>query len=252
MGVAEPAGRFPGGEVVRALVGEHRRERIEEREVEMLAHAGLGAVRERRAHGDRRVHAGHDVGDRDARLLRPAAGQVVALAGDAHQPGHPLDHEVVAGPLAVRAGLAEAGDRAVDEPRVDLLQVVVAEPVAGEVAELVVLEQHVATRRELAHHALPGGLREIDGDRLLAPVGAGEVRRLGRLLAARILQPRRAERARVVPLLRTLDLDHLRAEVGEVLPGPRRGEHAREIEDADVGQRTGHDGNLSDGVERQL
>ena len=28
---------------------------------------------------------GHQVGDRDARLLRAAAGQVVALAGDAHE-----------------------------------------------------------------------------------------------------------------------------------------------------------------------
>ena len=45
---------------------------------------------------------------------------------------------------------------------IELLQLVVAEPVAGEVAELVVLEQHVAARGELAHDRLTFGLREID------------------------------------------------------------------------------------------
>ena len=43
-----------------------------------------------------RVHAGEEVGHRHADLLRSAAGQVVALAGDAHQPAQALDHEVVA------------------------------------------------------------------------------------------------------------------------------------------------------------
>jgi len=32
-----------------------------------------------------------------------------------------------------------------------------------------------------------------------------------------------------------LDLDHLGPEIGKVLPGPWTGEHARQIEDADVG-----------------
>ena len=110
------AGRLAGREVVRALVGEDRDLRVEQREVEMLAGAGLRAVRERGA--DARSLAYMPV-IRSAigmpTLLRPAAGQVVALAGDAHQPAHALDHEVVAGPLAARPGLAEAGDRAVDE-----------------------------------------------------------------------------------------------------------------------------------------
>ena len=42
------------------------------------------------------VHAGHQVGDRDAGLLRAAAGQIVALAGDAHEAADALDDEVVA------------------------------------------------------------------------------------------------------------------------------------------------------------
>ena len=65
--------------------------------------AGGVAVAQRREDRDRGVHAGEQVGHRDADLLRAAAGQVVALAGDAHQPAHALDRVVVAGALAVRA-----------------------------------------------------------------------------------------------------------------------------------------------------
>ena len=40
---------------------------------------------------------------------------------------------------------------------------------------------------------------------------------------------------------RPLDLDHLGAEVGQVLAGPRPGEHARQIEHPDMRKRTGHE-----------
>ena len=41
--VAQAPGRLAGGEIVRALVGEHRDQRIEQREIEMLARAALRA-----------------------------------------------------------------------------------------------------------------------------------------------------------------------------------------------------------------
>ncbi|KAG1529318.1 hypothetical protein G6F50_018083 [Rhizopus delemar] len=56
------------------------------------------------AGGGAQVHAGvvagllHRhflLGHRHAGLLRTAAGQVIAFAGDAHQPAHALDHEVI-------------------------------------------------------------------------------------------------------------------------------------------------------------
>src|SRR5712691_10065114 len=105
-------------------------------------------MRERRADGDRGVHPGDDVGDRYAGALRTAARRAVGLAGDAHHAAHALDHEVVARPLAPGAGLAEPGQRAVDEPRIDLPQSVVAEAVAGKVAVLVVLDQDIEAGRE--------------------------------------------------------------------------------------------------------
>ena len=241
MRVADALGHVSGREEIGALVGEYGHGRIEQREIEVLAAAGFGAVRERGAHGDRRVHAGDDVGDRDSRFLRAAARKIVALPGDAHHAAHALDHEIVAGPLAPGAGLAEPGHRAVDELRIDLLQVAVAEPVAGEIAELVVLEEHVGFCGELAHDPLALGLREIDRDRFLAAVGAGKISGFGRVAAVGVLQPRRAEGARVVARLRALDLEDLGAEVGEDLPGPGPGEHARKVEDADVRERSRHE-----------
>ena len=79
-----------------------------------------------REDADGAEQAGRQVGDRDAALDRVAAG----LAGDAHHARQPLRDQVEAGPLRVRAGLAEAGDRGVDQPRVDRAQrlVVGAEP----------------------------------------------------------------------------------------------------------------------------
>src|SRR6185312_11987075 len=101
----------------------------EEREVDALPAAALPALEERGEDRAGRVHAGHEVGDRHAHLLRAAAGEVVALAGDAHEAAQPLDHEVVAGPLAIGAVLAEAGDRAVDEAGVVARERLVIEPV---------------------------------------------------------------------------------------------------------------------------
>ena len=81
----------------------------------MLARAGALAGDERRLDGDHRIEAGEDVGKGDADLLRLAVG----LAGQVHDAAHALDDEVVAGAVGVGAVLAEAGDRAVDQPRVD-------------------------------------------------------------------------------------------------------------------------------------
>src|SRR5216684_1155570 len=239
--VADPRGRLAGGEVVGVLVGEKRDLRVEEREIEMLPGPALRAVRKRRTYRDRSVHAGDDVGDGDAGALRSAARRAVRFAGDAHHAAHALDHEVVAGALAIRAGLAEARDRAVDEARVDLLQVLVGETVAREIAELIILYEHVRDRGELAHELLALGPGDVERDRFLAAVGRGVIGRVLRVAPVLVLHPGRTESARVVARARTLDLDHFGAEIGEVLPRPGAGEHARKIEHADVRKRSRHE-----------
>src|SRR5258708_31200704 len=153
----------------------------------MLPDARLRAMRERRADGDRGVHPGDDVGDRDAGALRTAARRGVGLAGDAHHPAHALDHEVVARPLAPGAGLAEAGQRAVDEPRIDLPQSVLAEAVARQVAVLVVLDQHIEAGRKRTDQRLSFGRRDVHRDRFLAAIRGGEIGGIARLATLAVL-----------------------------------------------------------------
>src|SRR5439155_1114349 len=125
-----------------------------------------------------------------------AARRAVGLSGDAHHPAHALDHEVVARPLAPGAALAEAGERAVDEPRVGLPQGVVAQAVAGEIAVLVVLDQDIEAGRERADQRLPLGDRDVHRDRLLAAIRRGEIGGVASLATVAVLDPRRPESAR--------------------------------------------------------
>src|SRR3546814_1234302 len=90
-----------------------------------------------------------------------------------------------AGARRVGSRLAEAGDRAVDEAGMALLQVVVAEPVAREVPDLVVLDQDVAVADQLARQLLALGLGDVDADGALVAVGGEVVGALGGVLALR-------------------------------------------------------------------
>ena len=127
--IAGPARRDAGHQVVHVERRHHRDRGVEQRRVDVLAFAGAVAMRERGEDRRGRVHARHQVGDRDAGLLRPAARPVVALAGDAHEAAHPLDDEVVAGAIGVRTVLAEPGDRRVHEARMERAQRRVVETV---------------------------------------------------------------------------------------------------------------------------
>ncbi len=86
------------------------------------------------------VDAGEHVREGDRGLDRLALG----LAGERHDPAEALDHEVVAGARRVGAVLAEAGDRAGDEPRVEGAQGLVVEPVLLQAPDLEVLDHHSA------------------------------------------------------------------------------------------------------------
>ena len=167
-----------------------------------------------------RIHAGHQVADRDAGLHRRGARLAVGDARVAHESGHPLEHEIVARQQGARPVLAEAGDRAVDDARVQGADVRVAQPVAPERADLVVLDQHVAVACERQDDVAPVGLREVDGQGLLAAVSTEEIGRVARLAPRGVADERRTPRARVVAAGRALHLDDLGAQVGERLRGP--------------------------------
>src|SRR5215510_4930308 len=92
---------------------------------------------------------------------------------------------------------------------------------------------------ELPHQRLASRLADIDGDRPLAAVDRQIGRGLAGLASLRILV-RDAQPAHVVAMDGMLDLDHVGAEIGQHLAGPGAGEHAAEIEHADMRQATGH------------
>ena len=214
--VPEPGRHATGDEVALGQVRERRHLDVEEREVHALPLAAPLAVGQRRQHRRRRVHAGEDVRHGHAGLH----GLAVRLARHAHEATHGLHHEVVAGPVLVRARLPEASDGAVHEPRVERREVLPSEPEARERADLEVLEEHVRPLGQAADDGLALGPGEVHGDGLLAAVCAGEVGGLARLGAIRCGEPGRAPAPRLVPRPRPLDLHHLGAEVGEELARP--------------------------------
>ena len=135
------------GEIGHDLAGVESHDGVEQREVDVLALTGALDVCDRRANSDARVHAGEDIGDRDADLHRAGADFAVALAGDAHQATHALEDEVVAGARRVGPVLTEPGDRAVDEAGIEWLEVFITQAIALERADFVVFDQHVALGR---------------------------------------------------------------------------------------------------------
>ena len=92
-----------------------RHARLEERRVDELAAAGDVPGTERGQDADDGEEAGAEVRDRHPDL----DGRAAVAARGAHDPAHALRDEIVAAAIGVRARLAEARDRAVDQPRID-------------------------------------------------------------------------------------------------------------------------------------
>jgi hypothetical protein len=91
------------------------------------------------------------------------------------RPPIPWRDLVDAGPVAIRAALTEAGDAAVDEPRVDGAKALVVDTEATLDVGPVVLDDHVGRPRELLEDGHALGLAQIQGDGLLAAVQVLEV-----------------------------------------------------------------------------
>ena len=236
VGVADAARHLAADQVVGAQVGQHGHLGVEQCHVDLLAFAGFLGMTQRRQNTHRGVHAGHQVGHGHADFLRPTA-QVVALAGDAHQSAHALNGVVVTGTVGIRPGLTETGDRAVNDARIDGLERGVVQAVARHVADLEVLDKHIAVQRQFANQGLAGRLRNVTGHRALVAVGAQVVGGFARFCAAAVVQKGRAPAARVVTSAGALDLDDIGAQVGQGLGAPRAGEYAGEVENADALER---------------
>ena len=85
---------------------------------------------------------------------------------------------------------------------------------------------------EALQEGLPGGLPEVERDRLLAPSLDRPEERVAVLEGT--------DRAEEVALSGQLDLDHFRAEVGEERRREGRGDSRAKVEHADASERAGH------------
>ncbi len=193
----------------------------------MRALPGLGALQKRQQNIDhRRECAAADVGDQRRRHGRP----VDRPRRERKQPGLADIVDVVAGFAALRAGLAVAGDRAIDQPRVLLAHGLVAEPEPLHHAGAKLLHQHVGARDQIVGGGAAFFAFQVGDELLLAAVQHGE----GRRVAAQ----KRRDHARGLAA-GPLDLHDLGAGFGEHQGRERPRQQRGEIGDQNAFERFG-------------
>ena len=198
---------------------------LEHRYLDLLAQAGAVAIQQGREDRHRRHRGGREVEEAGE---AEGLDRIARCAVCAREAGERLHDRIGAAGLRQRPGLAEAGDRAVDQTRVGRAHCVVAEAQALDHAAAEVLHEHVAGAEQL--HALRPALGrlQVDDHALLVHVHrqvVGAHPALGRHHPARAVAGRR------------LDLDHLGAEHAEQGAGPRTGGHDAHVHHAQAGQR---------------
>ncbi len=166
MGIAKPSRCGAGDQIVQCLIRQAGNADIEQAHIDMLPATGALRMHHGGQNGGGGVGAGQHIDKGDADLHRHA----VSFAGDAHQPAHALNHEIIAGARRVRAILSEAGDRAIDKSRVDGAERGVIEPIFGKPANLEILHQNIRFTHKLAQDIRPFRRRDVDGKRALVAV----------------------------------------------------------------------------------
>ncbi len=127
----------------RGLEIQHEDLRLQQRGLHPLALAGDVALQQRGEDADGAEQPGGEVGDGNADPHRAFARR----AGDRHQPAHALRDLIEARPLVIGAVLAEAGDAAIDDARIDLAQALVIDAELGLDVGAEVLDHHVGLSR---------------------------------------------------------------------------------------------------------
>ena len=218
-----------GDQPARGLEVEHENLRLQQRRLDVLALLRRLALEQRRHDAERAEQSRRQIGDRNADAHRALAGQ----AGDRHQPAHALRDLVEARPVLVGPVLAEARDAAVDDARIDLLQVLVvdAEPALHVGAE--VLDHDVG----LLHHLEERGA---------AFLGL-QVERHAPLVAVQVLEvgalARTAGGVAALLVRRHLDLDDVGAPVRELAHAGGAGADTGQVEDREARKGLGCFGN---------
>ena len=214
-------GTLPSASIARQGGFHQRRLAVEHADIDAAALRILVALVERRQNSHRREQRRAQIAEAGA----DARGRPVGPARQAHDAAHRLHHHVVAGKIAERAAMAEAGDRGIDDVRMGLGQPfgAIAQPVHHAGAEI--LHHDIGFAQEALQQFAVARRLDVENDAFLAPVEAHEIGRLP--------VHKRAEGAGVVAGAELLDLDDARAQVGKNhrAIGPRQ--NAREIQNRD-------------------
>ena len=168
---------------------------------------------------ERGEQAARHVVDRGAGAHR----RPLRVAGHRHQPAHALRDLVEAGAVAVGAVLAEARDRGEDDARIDLRERFVVDPQPVLDVGPEVLDDHVGLLDQSQQQRVSRVGLQVDRDRALVAV---QVLHVGAVARA-------ADQVRAQPL-RGFDLDHVGAEVGELLHAGGAGADLRQVQHAKV------------------
>src|SRR4051795_6803376 len=192
------------------------------RDLDALAAPRVRALVERRADRAEQV-------DRVARVADLGAGddrRGVLEAGRAHRAAGRLGDVLVGLRVLERAG-AEALQRRVDQPRVELVQVLPREAEAVHHARAEVLDQDVGAVDQLAEDLLALVGLHVEGE---APLVAVEHREVEAVHVGQIAQLAAGD----VPAAGLLDLDDVGSHPGQELRADRAGLHIRHVHHADA------------------
>lgn len=228
LGLADLAGHGPLG----ALKGVHADDAGQQRRSHHPAAPGAVALAQCGEDAERAVHAGEQVGDRNAHALNVIGPRT----GERHEARLTLGDLVVARPAAFRAVVTEPADGQDDQSRVEFGEPFGREAQAVQHTGPEVLEQDVGP----AHHLLEGlpalvGL-QVQRDRPLVAIRRQEVG--GFAFGVLGLNEGRPPGPGVVPTLGALHLDDVGAEVAQHHGRVRTGERPRQIDDHGAAQRT--------------
>ena len=225
MAVADARRQPAGGGVERRPVVEEREHPVLTRDVDDLPAPRRVARHDRGEDADRAEEPLHVVAER-----APAARRrIVGEPGERHEATRRLGDDVVGGPPAPRPRLPEAGETPHDQAGLVGAERRRIEPPPRERAAREVLDQHVEVRQQATQERPPLLVAEVERDAALVAVEREEEDRhaAGRRVAVPAL---------VTPAGR-LHLHDVGAHVRQDRGTERAGEKAREVEDADAGER---------------
>ena len=198
-------------EIVHVLVGKPCDLAVEQRYLDRLAARGISPFGKRSQDRCCRVHAAHDICNRNAHFLWFAAIGV-RRPGDTHQATRRLDHRVIARFVRTRATPGECRNRAVNQSRVTLPQTFGIESPTLHCSGFEVFDQDVRTTGKFPYQFLPVRMREVDRNRALVAIGG---QKIGGFTLAIALEPGWTPCAGIVAAAGTLYLDDIRTVVAE-------------------------------------